>query len=76
MKQTHEAAVSSRNVMSAQDFVQLGLQDVAYVKRVLVDNEESWSIHSADGDAIGAAPNRDVAFAAVRQHDMEPLSVH
>ncbi len=53
-----------------------GLQDIAYVKRVTVNDETGWAIHSADGANIGMALDRDVAFAAVRQHDLEPVSVH
>lgn len=62
--------------MSAHDFALWGMQDVAYVRSDTVDDEQGWSIHGADGNRIGFAPDRDVAFAAVRQHDMEPLSVH
>jgi hypothetical protein len=62
--------------MSTQDLALFGMQDLAYVKRVVVDDTVCWAIHSADGNNIGMAPNRDVAFAAVRQHDLEPFSVH
>jgi hypothetical protein len=35
-----------------------------------------WAIHAANGQRIGMAPSPELAFAATRQHDMEPLSVH
>lgn len=62
--------------MSVQDLALWGMQDVAYVKRVLVNDQVCWSIHSADGNNIGMAPERNVAFAAVSQYDLEPVSVH
>lgn len=62
--------------MSAHDFALWGLQDVAYIKQVLADDGNSWAIFGADGTNIGLAPDRDIAFAAVRQHDLEPVSVH
>ncbi|MDA8231991.1 MAG: DUF1150 family protein [Magnetospirillum sp.] len=62
--------------MSTTDFAAWGVPDVAFVKRVMVDDSEGWSIHAADGTQMGLAPTRDVAFAAIRQHDLEPVSVH
>ena len=35
-----------------------------------------YSIHDASGQQIGVAPNRDLAFIAARQHELEPVSVH
>ncbi|MEO5374038.1 MAG: DUF1150 domain-containing protein [Alphaproteobacteria bacterium] len=63
-------------VMSDDDLAQWGLQNVAFVKRVVVDNEVAWSIHAANGTEMGVAPRRDLAFAAIRQYDLEPFSVH
>jgi hypothetical protein len=62
--------------MSQADFAAWGVPEVAFIKRVVVDQEEGWSIHAADGTQMGLAPSREIAFAAVRQHELEPLSVH
>ena len=63
--------------ISGQDFAALGVEDVAYVvKTVVVRGKTAYSIHAADGTEMGMAEDRDVAFTAVRQHDLEPLSVH
>lgn len=35
-----------------------------------------FAIHAADGSQMAILDEREVAFAAARQHDMEPLSVH
>jgi len=62
--------------MSARELTLLGMQDIAYVKRAVVNDAPGYSVHAADGTQIAAFVDRDVAFATVRQHDLEPLSVH
>jgi hypothetical protein len=62
--------------LSTRDLALLGLNDVAYVKRIVINDRTGFSIHAADGCQIGTAPDRDTAFAGIRQHDLEPVSVH
>lgn len=62
--------------LSAQDFAQLGTNEVAYVRPVVMNGARAFSIHAADGTPIGAAPNAQLAAAAIRQHEMEPALVH
>lgn len=62
--------------MSVNDLAMWGIQDVAFVKKVVVNDEVAWSIHAANGTEMGLAPRRDLAFAAIRQYDLEPYSVH
>lgn len=66
----------ARNPMSEADFASWGMPEVAFVKRVMLDQSVGWSIHAADGTQMGMAPSRDLAFAAIKQHELEPLSVH
>lgn len=62
--------------ISARELALFGMQDLAYVKPVTVDGTLGYAVHAADGTQIALLTNRDVAFATVRQHDLEPLSVH
>ena len=62
--------------MSARELALFGMQDMAYVKRVIVDGSAGYAIHAADGTEIAVLADRDIAFATLRQHDLEPLSVH
>ena len=62
--------------MSAKELALLGMQDLAYIKRVIVNDVTAYAVHAADGTQIAVLPDRNVAFATVRQHDLEPLSVH
>jgi hypothetical protein len=62
--------------MSARDFALFGMQDMAYIKSVTVNDVVGYAVHAADGTQIAVLPDRNVAFATVRQHELEPLSVH
>lgn len=61
---------------SPEHFAALGVDRVAYVRPAMVEGQKVYAIHSADGNAIGMMAGRELAFAAVKQHDMEPVSVH
>ena len=62
--------------MPAPEFAHLGMEHVAYVKRVVTNGEVSYAIHAADGTPMGTAGSRDAAIAAVRQHGFDAMSVH
>jgi len=62
--------------LSVRDLGLLGMADVAYVKPILVDGAPAFAVHAADGTRMAVIPDRDLAFAVVRQNDMEPVSVH
>jgi hypothetical protein len=62
--------------ISTNDLAILGMTDVAYVKSVKGENGTVYEIHAADGTPVAVMDERERAFATVRQHDMEPLSVH
>ncbi len=61
---------------SLEDLVRLGLEDTAYIKSVTLEGQSYYAIHAADGTPLTLAPERETALATVRQHDMEPASVH
>lgn len=62
--------------MTANDLAMLGMQDIAYVKPALIDGTAGYAIHAADGTQMAFLNNRDLAFAVVRQNELEPVSVH
>jgi hypothetical protein len=62
--------------ISSKEFALLGMNDIAYVRRVVVNDEPSYAIHSADGTQVALLADLDVAIATIRQHDLEPLSLH
>jgi hypothetical protein len=62
--------------MSEQQLAALGVSHIAYVKPVIVNGVAGFAIHAADGTPMAVAGDRDVAVAAIVQHEMHPLSVH
>ncbi len=66
----------SKTDLSSREFGNLGLDHIAYVKSVMVDGQKLHSIHAADGTPLTVVGERELAFATVRQHEMNPASVH
>lgn len=62
--------------LSPQDFAALGVNQVAFVKPIQVEGRTAYGVHAADGTPLTVVANRDVAFALVRQNEMEPVSAH
>ena len=69
------AIIDIRHI-STQQLAQLGMQQIAYVKPVEVNGTSAFAIHAADGTPMAIAGGLDVAFAAIRQHEMVPAQVH
>lgn len=61
---------------SNQDFLALGVNDVAYIKPVVMGGQAVFAVHAADGQQIAVMANRELAEAAIRRNEMEPLSIH
>jgi hypothetical protein len=71
-----ETAVFDIRHLSAEQLAKLGVAQIAYVKPVVVNGEQGFAIHAADGTAMAIAEDRDVAVAAIQQHEMAAVSVH
>lgn len=54
----------------------LGLTQLAYVKPVVLNGTAMFAIHGADGSPMALAEDRNVAVAAIAQHEMVPALVH
>lgn len=62
--------------ISPGELADLGMQDIAYIKAVVINDVVSWSVHAADGTELALLPSREVAAATLAQHDIEAVSVH
>lgn len=62
--------------ISAQEFALWGIQDIAYIRPVTVEGRKAYAVHAADGTQVAVMNTPEIAMAAVRQNDLEPLSVH
>ena len=62
--------------MTEQQLAALGVSHIAYIKPVIVNGAQGFAIHAADGTPMAVAGDREIAVAAVQQHEMHALSVH
>jgi len=62
--------------LSPQDFAALGIDRLAYVKRIARDGELRFEIHTADGDAVALLGSQDMAVATILENGLVPVSVH
>ena len=62
--------------ISPEALAALGINQVAYVKAVEVEHEQRYAVHAADGTGVTLFPSRELARLAIRQNDLEPVSVH
>jgi hypothetical protein len=62
--------------ISTEQLAQLGMQQIAYVKPVVVNGAACFAIHAADGTPMAIAGGLDVAIAAIEQHEMVPAQLH
>ncbi len=67
--------VDIRHITTDQ-LAKLGVSQIAYVKQVMMNGAPAFAIHAADGTPMAVAGDRDIAIAAVRQHEMLPTLVH
>ena len=68
IKRTDEQT-SLLNIISFQN-------DSAYIKQESINNDLVWSIYNEQGQKLGYAASREVAFAVVTQNEFVGFSVH
>ena len=76
MQSPDKSLFTRKSTSIHDDLGAYGLETIAYIKTVTVEGQKCHSIHAADGTPLTVVPERDIAFATVRQHDLEPSSVH
>jgi hypothetical protein len=68
--------IEQRRHMSSWELAHFGMPNIAYIKQVSVNDKIGYAVHAADGTPIAVLPDRALAFATARLHDIEPVSVH
>lgn len=51
-------------------------QESSEVSEAFDDHSILYALHADDGSRIALMSDRDIAFAAAKQHEMTPVSVH
>ncbi|MDI2090094.1 DUF1150 family protein [Commensalibacter oyaizuii] len=54
----------------------LGVSQLAYVKTIMINGEQAFAIHAADGTPVAVTDNAKTAYAAIVQYEMLPTMVH
>ena len=62
--------------ISEQEFLALGLDNIAYVKEVEIDGGTAVAICAANGRQIALAPDISTAVRAAWQNGLAPVTVH
>lgn len=62
--------------MTPQALGALGLNQVAFIKPVQEEGAEHYVVHAADGMAVRLFPTRELAELAIRQSDLQAVSLH
>lgn len=74
------AAVSTDELdvrkLSQMQLLELGMEQLAYVKPVWMDGTTAFAIFAADGSPMAVAADCDMAVAAIMEHEMVPALVH
>ncbi len=62
--------------LTSEQLMTLGLSQIAYVKPIMMNGSPAFAIHAADGSPMAVAGDRDLAVAAIIQHEMAAALVH
>ena len=62
--------------LSPHELESLGINYIAYVKPITVNGVLAFGIYGANGEQLGVSAHRDHALDAIREQDLEPLSLH
>lgn len=75
-KETQTDFRSALKGLSTQDFKNLGVQHIAYIRSVNVDSKTFYAVHAADGQKLSIMGSLEDAISATRHNSLEPVTVH
>ena len=62
--------------VAARDVMDDLIDDDGELTIEIDDDDVLYSVHSSSGERLALVGSRDLAFAAARQYEMNPVSVH
>ena len=62
--------------ITPDQLAQLGVSQLAYIKPVVLNGAAMFAIHAADGSPMAVSDDRNLALAAIVEHEMIPTLVH
>lgn len=70
------AEAKMMGMMSQNDLRQLGVNEVAYMKKYRVRGETAWVLHGADGAALAVQKSADDALIDAYGRELDIVSLH
>ncbi|NVN11681.1 MULTISPECIES: DUF1150 family protein [Nguyenibacter] len=74
--QADPAAPADVRHLTANQLLSLGVSRLAYIKAVVIEGQDVFAIHAADGTPMALTEDQDTAIEAILQHEMVPALVH
>lgn len=62
--------------LSPQDFLTFGMHDVAYIRKVVVDDKVGFAVHAADGTPLSVMDSMDEAVSIIHHNELETAIIH
>lgn len=68
--------------LSSRDFLQIGMNEIAYVRPMSVlaskegDEKQAFGVYAADGTQLSILDTMDMAMATLRHNDLIPVTLH
>lgn len=62
--------------LSEYDFLNLGLDQVAYIRPVQSEQKTSYNLHAADGTHLSSHDNAEIATLLAVSNDLAPVTLH
>lgn len=70
--------ISARDILrglSPSDFLNFGIQDVAYIRPIVIEGQGAFAIYAADGTPLSVVDNEHDAVMLAKQNDLETISI-
>lgn len=61
--------------LTNQDFLNFGIQHLAYVKPIQINGKTSFAIHAADGTPLSVMESMQEAIATIRQNALDAVVI-
>lgn len=75
-RKTTVARAACLRDLSAQDFMALGVRQIAYVRPVALPDRMAFVVHAADGTPLSVHDDVQGAVLTARYNELQPLTVH
>lgn len=62
--------------LSEEEFAELGMESIGYIKPIPMPEGIRFRITTADGQAVAEAENYDAACMALEHFELEPATLH